>query len=189
MRYFAKIVLKGGGFMQKYCIIVDMQNDFISGALGTKEAEAIVPTVCEKLANRRRDGWQILFTRDTHYANYLQTQEGAKLPVPHCIQGTAGWQIASALDTDDAFILDKPSFGTLALGEYLKAQSTDIAEIELVGLCTDICVLSNALILKAFFPETNISVDAACCAGVTPESHENALSAMKLCQVSVTNHG
>lgn len=168
-------------------VVVDMQNDFIDGALGTREAQAIVPKVAEKIKNW--DG-KIIFTRDTHFADYADTQEGKKLPVPHCIKGTFGWEISDRLEADgDCVILDKPTFGSVELAESLKsaAGAEEIEGIELVGLCTDICVISNALLLKAFYPEIPISVDAACCAGVTPESHRNALEAMKMCQIDVIN--
>lgn len=165
--------------MKKALIVIDMQNDFIDGSLGTKEARAIVPAVQEKIAQYRKEGSTILFTRDTHEENYLDTPEGKKLPVKHCIRGTHGWEIEASLDTAGCPIIDKPSFGWTKLGEY------DFDAIELVGLCTDICVVSNALILKATFPEAAISVDASCCAGVTPETHRAALETMKMCQIDV----
>ncbi|MBC5735684.1 cysteine hydrolase family protein [Lawsonibacter faecis] len=168
----------------KLLIVIDMQNDFIDGALGTAEAVKIVPAVADKLAARRSEGWKVLFTRDTHGADYLDTQEGRRLSVPHCIWGTEGWQITSSLDVGDAALVDKPTFGSLDLAEAA-ANLGEPEEIELVGLCTDICVISNAMILKARFPEARVLVDAACCAGVTPESHENALKAMRGCQVDV----
>ena len=168
----------------KLLIVIDMQNDFIDGALGTAEAVKIVPAVADKLAARRSEGWKVLFTRDTHGADYLDTQEGRRLSVPHCIWGTEGWQITSSLDVGDAALGDKPTFGSLDLAEAA-ANLGEPEEIELVGLCTDICVISNAMILKARFPEARVLVDAACCAGVTPESHENALKAMRGCQVDV----
>lgn len=168
----------------KLLIVIDMQNDFIDGALGTAEAVKIVPAVADKLAARRSEGWKVLFTRDTHGADYLDTQEGRRLSVPHCIWGTEGWQITSSLDVGDAVLVDKPTFGSLDLAEAA-ANLGEPEEIELVGLCTDICVISNAMILKARFPEARVLVDAACCAGVTPESHENALKAMRGCQVDV----
>ena len=168
----------------KLLIVIDMQNDFIDGALGTAEAVKIVPAVADKLAARRSEGWKVLFTRDSHGADYLDTQEGRRLSVPHCIWGTEGWQITSSLDVGDAALVDKPTFGSLDLAEAA-ANLGEPEEIELVGLCTDICVISNAMILKARFPEARVLVDAACCAGVTPESHENALKAMRGCQVDV----
>ena len=172
-------------------VVVDMQNDFIDGALGTKEAVAIVPNVAEKI--KKFDG-KVLFTRDTHEENYMDTQEGKNLPVPHCIRGTEGWQIRPELEvfrTEEA--IDKPTFGSSKLGEMLKSQNETlksageigIESITLIGLCTDICVISNAILIKAFLPEVPIIVDSACCAGVTPDSHKNALEAMKVCQIKV----
>ena len=168
----------------KLLVVVDMQNDFIDGALGTKEAVAIVPNVAEKIENARKNGDMIVFTRDTHQKNYLETQEGKNLPVVHCVEGTAGWQISDKLDVGSARIFDKPSFGSMALADFA-ATLNGLEEIELIGLCTGICVISNAFILKAKLPEVKISVDSSCCACVTPESHNTALSAMKLCQVEV----
>ena len=171
--------------MQNILVVVDMQNDFIDGALGTKEAEAIVPAVREKIAGF--DGI-VIYTRDTHTEDYLQTQEGRNLPVPHCIKGTAGWEISPELTpAEDAVIFDKPTFGSTALQEWiLKTNAEDpIGKITLIGLCTDICVISNAMLIKAALPETAVAVDASCCAGVTPESHENALASMKMCQIAV----
>ena len=174
-------------------IVVDMQKDFVDAALGTSEAQAIVPAVCEKIQNF--DG-EIIVTQDTHQANYLNTQEGRILPVAHCIQNTPGWELddrvyATVKSRGDAAIRSvmKPTFGSVELGEYLvdKSQDEDIEEIVLVGLCTDICVISNALLAKAFLPEVKVTVDAACCAGVTPQSHENALRAMQMCQVNIEN--
>lgn len=165
-------------------VVVDMQKDFIDGALGTAEAVAILPKVKEKIASF--DG-EVLFTRDTHFENYMETQEGKNLPVPHCIKGSEGWQIADELQTfiaSDTKIFDKYTFGSAELGKYL-AESDDISGITLIGLCTDICVISNAMIIKAYLPEVPITVDSACCAGVTPESHENALEAMKMCQIQI----
>ena len=166
-------------------VVVDMQKDFISGALGTKEAIAIVPRVAEKIGQAKKAGKTIVFTRDTHHENYLQTQEGKNLPVPHCIERTDGWQIDPALDTKGALIFDKPSFGSEALVRYLKSLD-GLTSAEFVGLCTDICVITNVLSVKCALPELPISVDAACCAGVTPESHENALRAMRMCQIRIS---
>ena len=171
--------------MQNILVVVDMQNDFIDGALGTAEAVAIVPGVVEKIKNF--DG-KILFTRDTHEENYMETQEGRNLPVPHCIRGTAGWQLAPAIaELCDGDCIDKPTFGSEELGQMLKDMNSDepIEKITFVGLCTDICVISNAMIAKAFLPEVQIAVDASCCAGVTPGSHDNALEAMKMCQITI----
>ena len=169
----------------KLLIVIDMQNDFIDGALGTKEAVAIVPKVAQKIRQARNNGVKVVFTRDTHQSNYLKTQEGKNLPVLHCVEGTTGWQISDKLEVGDSRIFDKPSFGSLELAEYATTLC-GLTEIELIGLCTGICVISNAFILKAKLPEVKISVDASCCACVTPESHQTALSAMKLCQINVT---
>lgn len=168
----------------KILCVIDMQNDFIDGALGTKEAQAIVEKVKEKITAFKNDGQMVIFTRDTHHENYMETQEGKHLPVPHCIEGTKGWEISSALPSDGCKIIDKPTFGSRELADYI-ASTNEVEEIQLVGLCTDICVISNALLLKATMPEIKISVDSSCCAGVTPESHANALNAMKMCQIEI----
>ena len=168
----------------KLLIVIDMQNDFIDGALGTKEAVAIVPKVAEKIAKWRLDGGEVVFTRDTHQKEYLQTQEGKNLPVVHCVEGTDGWQISDKLEVGASRVFNKPSFGSMELADYV-AGLASLEEIELVGLCTGICVISNAFILKAKLPEVPISVDSSCCACVTPESHVTALNAMKLCQIKV----
>ena len=167
----------------KILVVVDMQNDFIDGALGTKEAEAIVPNVAEKI--KGFDG-KVIYTRDTHKPEYLSTQEGKNLPVEHCIENSKGWKISDKLPvTENAKIINKPTFGSKELGLYLEelSKKETIEEIELIGLCTDICVISNALLIKAFLPEVPIVVDPTCCAGVTPQSHDNALLAMKMCQI------
>lgn len=164
----------------KTLIVIDMQNDFIDGALGTKEAQAIVPNVKKKIEKYKARGDEIIFTRDTHLVNYLETNEGKHLPVEHCIRGTYGWLISDEFDNGVGYpTIDKYTFGFDGWIHY------DFKEVELVGLCTDICVVSNALILKAMFPEINITVDASCCAGVTPESHKAALTTMKMCQINV----
>lgn len=168
----------------KILIVVDMQNDFIDGALGTKEAEKIVANVKEKIDTYRSNNDEVIFTRDTHFDDYLETQEGKNLPVKHCIKDTFGWQISSKLDVADSVIIDKLTFGSTKLMEYLLSKQ-NISEIQLVGLCTDICVISNAFLLKAALPEVLISVDSRCCAGVTPESHNRALESMKTCQIMV----
>lgn len=174
----------------RYLIVVDMQNDFIDGSLGTKEAQGIVERVAAKA--RTFDG-KVVFTLDTHGAGYLNTQEGALLPVEHCIKGTDGWQLAPALEQvreeRDARCFEKGAFGSLELATFLAQAHTanPIESIELVGLCTDICVVSNALIVKAQLPEVPVLVDASCCAGVTPEAHAAALATMKSCQVIVEN--
>ncbi len=169
--------------MSKYLIVVDMQKDFVDGALGTAEAEAIVPRVKEKIAEAKANGDKIIFTRDTHQPEYLSTNEGKHLPVEHCIENTPGWQIYDGLDTTDAVIVDKPTFGFLDWAKYI-ADSEDLT-LELIGLCTDICVVSNALVLKAMFLEATVIVDSSACAGVTPETHDAALLTMKMCQVEV----
>ena len=169
----------------KILVVVDMQNDFVDGALGSPEAQAIVPRVVEKIKNF--DG-MVLATRDTHQINYLETQEGRNLPVEHCIEGTDGWQICpevAPLLTEEP--IDKPAFGSVVLGESLRElnERETIESVTLIGLCTDICVISNAMILKANLPEVPILVDADCCAGVTVESHMRALEAMKVCQIQI----
>ena len=172
-----------GGKTRKDLIVVDMQKDFMDGALGSPMAQAIVPKVVEKAAHF--DG-KVLFTRDTHGPNYLNTQEGRNLPVKHCVQGTPGWQICEELQPFAANVVDKLSFGSISLPRLLAQEGTP-ESIELCGLCTDICVISNAVILKSAFPETPVTVDAACCAGVTQESHNTALNAMKAVQIRVVN--
>jgi len=173
--------------MQDILIVVDMQNDFIDGSLGTAEAVEIVPRVSEKI---RSFSGRVIFTRDTHEENYLETQEGGNLPVAHCIRGTNGWEITPVLQP---YVkeepVDKPTFGSVRLGDILfDADRTDpVRSVTLIGLCTDICVISNAMIVKAVLPEVPVRVDASCCAGVTPESHRNALAAMKMCQIIVEN--
>lgn len=179
----------------KVLVVIDMQNDFIEGSLGTKEAQAIVPNVKQKIVEYRANGWPVWFTRDTHEGDYLDTMEGKKLPVEHCIAGGWGWDIADGLYNAivDGPIINKPTFGSFELVDRLVDEfawymenDTTVDEIELVGLCTDICVVSNALMLKAAFYDTcEISVDATCCAGVTPESHEAALKTMEMCQINV----
>lgn len=170
--------------MAKILIVVDMQRDFIDGALGTKEAVAIVPYVKQLIETF--DG-KVLFTRDTHFENYMDTQEGQNLPVSHCIKDTPGWQIYPDLDAlRTTEPIDKLTFGASALPQVLAAEDT-IESITFAGLCTDICVISNVMVCKAFFPEVPILVDAKACAGVTPESHKNALTAMKMCQVKIIN--
>ena len=173
--------------MQDILIVVDMQNDFIDGALGTAEAVAIVPKVAEKVKGFKGT---VIFTRDTHGENYMQTQEGRNLPVPHCIKGSHGWEVCPALEPlRTGLTIDKPTFGSAELGRLILELDAKepVGSITLVGLCTDICVISNAMIAKAFLPEVPVTVDAACCAGVTPESHLHALTAMKMCLVRIEN--
>lgn len=169
--------------MKQLLIVVDMQKDFVDGSLGTAEAVEIVPRVKRRIEEAEKEGWEILFTRDTHPADYLQTQEGRKLPVEHCIRGTEGWQIVPELRSYAEHILDKPSFGSTELMEYVREGQYDRAE--LIGLCTDICVVSNALLLKAAVPEMPVQVRASCCAGVTPGSHDAAIATMAMCQVDI----
>ncbi len=166
-----------------YLVVVDMQKDFIDGALGTAEAVKIVPRVKEYIESFNGC---VIFTRDTHNDDYMNTQEGKNLPVPHCIKGTDGWKICEELAslTDGKKIFDKPTFGSTDLADYLASQG-DVEGVTLIGLCTDICVISNAFLIKAALPEVKVSVVESCCAGVTPESHDNALEAMKMCQIEV----
>ena len=172
--------------MKNILIVVDMQRDFVDGALGTKEAQAIVAGVADKINGFDGD---IIVTYDTHADNYMHTSEGKNLPVPHCIKGTDGWAldslVQSAVDKKKVTVFEKPTFGSVELAEYVKKNYGNDVSIELVGLCTDICVVSNALLLKATLPEAKISVDSSLCAGVTPESHNAALTTMKMCQINV----
>ena len=173
--------------MKKILVVVDMQKDFVDGALGSMEAVAIVDRVVEKIKGFDGD---IIATYDTHFDNYMDTAEGKKLPVPHCIKGTIGWQlegrVSIALMNKGFTAVEKRTFGSVDLPEILRNKyDTEDMEIELIGLCTDICVVSNALLLKANFPEINISVDASCCAGVTRKKHEAALETMRSCQINV----
>lgn len=170
-------------------VVVDMQKDFIDGSLGTKEAVAIVPAVIGKI---RGFNGLVIATRDTHGADYLETEEGKHLPVVHCVKGAAGWQIhpdveKAVREKKESRIIDKPTFGSVELGEYLRRlnESEPIDKITLVGLCTDICVISNALLLKAYLPEVPVETDLSCCAGVTPQSHDQAAEAMKMCQIGI----
>lgn len=173
--------------MKRFLVVVDMQKDFVDGALGSGDAVAIVPSVVEKI--KSFDG-EIFVTLDTHFDNYPETAEGKKLPVPHCIKGTEGWQldknVTCALSDREYTAVEKPTFGSLELPRLIEASADgDDFSIEIIGLCTDICVVSNALVLKANFPEIPISVDSACCAGVTPQAHEAALATMRSCQIDV----
>lgn len=173
--------------MKKVLVVVDMQKDFVDGALGSAEAVAIVPNVVKKI--KAFDG-EIFVTYDTHFENYMETNEGKNLPVPHCIKGTDGWELTDdvkeALTDINYTSVEKLTFGSVDLPKLIADKiKTDDFSIELVGLCTDICVVSNTLILKATYPEKDIIVDAACCAGVTPETHKAALATMKMCQINV----
>lgn len=172
--------------MKNILIVVDMQKDFITGSLGTKEAEAIVPNVISKIKEYETRNDSIVFTKDTHTLDYLKTQEGTNLPVMHCIKGEDGWSLCDSITLyeHNRIVFEKPTFASVQLAEYLKEHN--YTTIELVGLCTDICVISNAMLIKAFLPEATILVDASCCAGVTPQSHFGALEAMKMCQINVS---
>lgn len=179
---------KGSAMERQYLIVIDMQKDFVDGALGTKEAQEILPRVEEKIQNFPGT---VIYTKDTHDRNYLSTQEGKHLPVEHCIKGTPGWQLAGGLEEmcqkSKAQVYEKDTFGCVRLAADMLARHkvNPVASIELVGVCTDICVVSNALLLKAFLPEVEICVDASCTAGVTKESHEAALDTMRSCQIQV----
>lgn len=170
--------------MKKILVVVDMQADFVNGSLGTKEALEIVPAVEAKICQCLKEGTEIIFTRDAHEPNYLDTSEGKHLPVKHCIKGTAGFEIIPELASYAVHVLDKPSFGSVELAGYIRDNGFE--EVELAGLCTDICIVSNALLIKAFHPEAEVRVDASCCAGVTVETHKAALETMRMCQVEIT---
>ncbi len=169
--------------MKKLLVVVDMQRDFIDGSLGTEEARMIVPKVKEKIDLCQSQGWDVAFTLDTHGEDYLNTQEGKRLPIAHCVAETDGWELCDELGDVKGRYFEKHTFGSTELGAYAARKGYE--EIELVGLCTDICVISNAMLLKAYVPEALIRVDSSCCAGVTPESHERALEAMKACQIDI----
>lgn len=169
--------------MKKLLVVVDMQKDFIDGALGTLEAQQIVPAVRKRICEYREAGDEVVFTLDTHGPDYMDTMEGEKLPVPHCLKGTEGWELDAGLREFDGKRFEKVTFGSPELAEYAAAGGYE--RIELLGLCTDICVISNALLIKPKTPEAEICVKADCCAGVTPQSHENALNAMKMCHIDV----
>lgn len=174
--------------MRKYLLVIDMQNDFIDGVLGTKEACAIVPNVVKHLHAAEGEGREIIFTQDTHHTDYLQKAEGKLLPVPHCIACTKGWQLHPSMTPFAKHISRKPTFGSIELVEEIKqvAQKDGInLDIALCGVCTDICVVSNALLLRAHFPEATLRVYADACAGVTPASHDAALMVMRACHVQV----
>ena len=179
--------------MAEILVVVDMQNDFVSGVLGTQEAFDIVPNVVGRVVDALNRGETVLFTRDTHEPDYLSTQEGKHLPVPHCIRGTEGWEIIPQLQEYAAHPIDKPTFGSQSLGTLLKARDEDlrrqgqpgIEKVTFIGVCTDICVVSNALLLKAALPEADFIVNGALCAGVTPQKHEAALETMRSCQIEV----
>lgn len=169
--------------MKKLLVLIDFQNDFIDGSLGTKEAQAIVPRVIEKLVSYAES--ERLATQDTHFEDYLTTQEGQNLPVIHCQKGTQGWEIRKEAQVGFQRVFEKNIFGSVELAEYIRNENVE--QVELIGICTDICVVSNALLIKSFAPEVKITVDASCCAGVTLESHRAALETMKSCQINVIN--
>ena len=174
--------------VKRFLIAVDLQNDFVTGSLGTKEAQAIIPAAAARIEKRRREGYYVIATMDTHDEDYPSTVEGRKLPVTHCLRGTEGWALAPdiAKALEGCPQIHKPTFGSVQLASFIG----DLAggapeEIELIGLCTDICVVSNALLLKAHYPNTAIAVVAECCAGVTPQRHEAALETMRACHIDV----
>lgn len=171
--------------MKKLLVVVDMQVDFVTGVLGTEEARAILPAVVSRVEQAQAAGETVIFTQDTHGENYLETQEGRNLPVSHCVRGTAGWQLIPELEGLSAGCrrIEKPGFGSAELAHIAAAEGYD--SIELIGLCTDICVIVNSMVLKTALPEVPISVRASCCAGVTPASHQTALEAMKMCQIAI----
>lgn len=174
---------------KRILIVVDMQNDFVTGALSNKEAEKIIPAIVGKIESYKTMGYPVFFTRDTHKVNYLDTQEGKKLPVPHCIEGSKGWEIVDELSkyAEKGNIFDKGAFSDINIPKWLEEKLNYVPDaVELCGVCTDICVISNGMILKAAWPETEIEVNGNFCAGVTPETHENALMAMECCQINIT---
>ena len=171
-------------------VVIDMQNDFLHGALKNEDGVKIIPAVAKKIEDCKAQGYQIIATRDTHFSDYLSTQEGEKLPVAHCIQGTHGWQIDEQISTalGKCIIFDKPTFGSTTLADYLREtylRDGKNTQIELVGVCTDICVISNAMLIKAVLPEARVSVISSLCAGVTKNSHQTALDAMRACQIEI----
>ena len=171
--------------MKKLLVVVDMQQDFVHGALGTDRAREILPRVREKIHKAVGEGASLAYTMDTHQPDYLQTREGKNLPVVHCVEGTEGWALCAELSgpLEGAKAFHKPSFGSVGLGEYVKSEKFDV--VEMIGVCTGICVLSNAVLVKAYAPETDVLVDSGLCACVSPESHQTALDAMRLLQVTV----
>lgn len=171
--------------MNRLLVVIDMQKDFVNGTLGSKEAQAIVPYVIDKIKAYEAAGQEVVYTLDTHFQDYMDTMEGKKLPVIHCVKGTPGWELTEELQHFQGKRFEKGTFGSRELADYVVRGAYD--SVELIGLCTDICVISNALLIKAGVPDTPIQVDALCCAGVTPESHENALKAMKMCHIDIVN--
>lgn len=177
--------------MEKILVVVDMQKDFISGALKNEAAMKIVPFVKEKIEEAKAQGTRILFTKDTHAENYMETEEGKNLPIPHCIRNSEGWDIIDELEVEKYAdqVIEKETFGSTALADFFAANKACIKQVEFIGVCTDICVISNVLIAKAILPNKIIIVDAAGCAGVTPQSHDTALLAMEACHIQVINKG
>lgn len=169
--------------MGRLLVVVDMQKDFVDGALGSREAQAIVSHVCDKIRRYQDAGDEVVFTLDTHFEDYMERMEGKKLPVIHCVKGTPGWELIPELKDIPGKRFEKHTFGSRQLADYV-AQG-HYSAVELVGLCTDICVISNAVLIKAAVPDTAIGVDGSCCAGVTMQSHENALNAMKMCHIDI----
>ena len=169
--------------MKELLIVIDMQKDFLTGALANVNEKSVTKNVKNKIEEWRNANKEIVFTRDTHDNNYMQTQEGKRLPVPHCIKDTDGWQIVDGLTNGTETVFDKPTFGSIELAKYVRNGGYE--RVELVGVCTDICVVSNAILIKAFCPETIVAVDGNCCAGVTQESHEAALATMSACQIEL----
>lgn len=175
----------------KILIVVDMQNDFIDGALGSLNATAIIPKVIQKIAEYDAIGQPVIFTVDTHFDNYMETLEGKNLPIPHCILGTEGWEIPKEILGNHTNIIQKHTFGSVNLPNYIRANIPNfetLESIELIGVCTDICVVSNALILRAHYPDIPITVDAACCAGTEEAAHRAALDTMRSCQITILNY-
>lgn len=171
--------------MNRLLVVIDMQKDFVNGTLGSKEAQAIVPHVIDKVKAYEAAGQEVVYTLDTHFQDYMDTMEGKKLPVIHCVKGTPGWELTEELQHFQGKRFEKVTFGSRELADYVADGAYD--SVELIGLCTDICVISNAMLIKAGVPDTPIQVDASCCAGVTPESHVNALNAMKMCHIDIVN--
>ncbi len=169
--------------MKEVLVVIDMQNDFIDGALGTRAAEEIVPRVARKIEEYREKNADIVFTRDTHTGDYPNTQEGRNLPISHCLENTHGWAISTELNTNNCIIFDKPAFGSPELARFVAEKG--YSRVNIVGLVTDVCVIVNAILIKGIAPEVEVVVDARCCAGKTPESHETALNAMKNCQIKI----
>lgn len=168
--------------MSKVLIVIDMQNDFVTGALGSTMAQEIVPKVVERVNKAVTDGDYLIFTKDTHFDDYMETLEGEKLPIPHCIKDSEGWEIIPQLKENVTNVIEKYTFGSIF---SLPGAVASVEEIELIGVCTDICVVSNALVLRAYYPNKKITINSKCCAGTSIEAHESALSVMKSCQIDI----